>query len=230
VTRWPRGSSSAPRLPDLADFAAGRWPGITALERGAPSPDAVETFSIAYLATLRPDGAPRLHPFCPILAGGRLFGVIPLGSPKGDDLRRDPRCVIHALPGADDDELCIRARASAVADAATTELVRGVVATSGVGGMVESVISAGLFEFDLERVDVARWIDVGQPGTRAERRQWRAAEPAPTVRSTADHPIAGWSATAVLWLPGSSRGRSRQPVLVPGRSGRSPHLARRGGA
>jgi hypothetical protein len=27
---------------------------------------------------------------------------------------------------------------------------------------------------DLEQVDVARWLDIGQPGTRAVRPQWRA--------------------------------------------------------
>ncbi len=45
---------------------------------------------------------------------------------------------------------------------------------SNVGGMVESVSHDPLFEFDLEQVDVARWVDIGQPGTRAIRHQWRA--------------------------------------------------------
>jgi len=36
--------------------------------------------------------------------------------------------------------------------------------------MIESV----RFDFDLEQVDVARWLDIGQPGTRAVRQQWRA--------------------------------------------------------
>jgi len=40
--------------------------------------------------------------------------------------------------------------------------------------MIESVSRDPLFEFDLEQVDVARWLDIGQPGTRAVRRQWRA--------------------------------------------------------
>ncbi len=49
--------------------------------------------------------------FCPVLAGGRLYAAIPPGIPKGHDLRRDPRCAIHALPGPQDDEVSIRARA-----------------------------------------------------------------------------------------------------------------------
>jgi hypothetical protein len=32
-----------------------------------------------------------------------------------------------------------------------------------------------LFEFHLERVDTARWLDVGQEGTRAVRSQWATA-------------------------------------------------------
>ena len=161
--------------PGLAAAVARHWPGISALQRGDSVGDAGDVFSIAYLATVRRDGAPRVHPFCPILAGGRLFAAIPRSSPKGWDLRRDPRCVIHALPGPDDDELCIRAIAREVIDAATRALVRDIVVGSGVGGMVETVTNDALFEFDLEQVDVARWLDVGQPGTRAERHQWRPA-------------------------------------------------------
>jgi hypothetical protein len=170
VATWAQFRAEAP---DVAAAAAERWPGITALERGSPPPGGDATFAIAYLATVRPDGAPRLHPFCPIIAGGRLFAAIPRRSPKGDDLRREPRCAIHALPGPDDDELSIRAVAHEVVDPATLEAVREVVARSGVGGMAQSIAHDPLFELDLERVDVARWLDVGQPGTRAERRSWR---------------------------------------------------------
>jgi hypothetical protein len=161
--------------PEVAAVAAALWPGVVALHRGEAPPDPAATFAVSYLATVRRDGAPRLHPFCPVLAGGRLFAIIPRSSPKGHDLRRDPRCVVHALPGPDDDELCIRASAREVTDdAGARALVHEVVVRSGVGGMVETVTHEPLFELDLEQVDVARWIDVGQPGTHAERRRWRA--------------------------------------------------------
>jgi len=58
---------------------------------------------------------------------------------------------------------------------AVRALVDAVVLTSGVGGMIESVSRDPLFEFDLVQVDVARWLDIGQPRTRAIRRQWRAS-------------------------------------------------------
>jgi Pyridoxamine 5'-phosphate oxidase len=172
---WARFEDAAP---DVAAVAARLWPGITALHRGEAPPAGEPCFSISYLATVRADGAPRLHPFCPILAGGRLFAAIPRSSPKGDDLRRDPRCVLHALPGPEDDELCIRARARDVSsDDATRALVVGIVTASGVGGMIETVSNDALFEFDLARVDVARWLDIGQPGTRPVRRRWVAQQP-----------------------------------------------------
>jgi hypothetical protein len=41
--------------------------------------------------------------------------------------------------------------------------------------MIESVAHDPIFELDLERVDVARWLDIGLPGTRAERATWRAS-------------------------------------------------------
>lgn len=160
----------------IAAVARMLWPGITALERGEPKPPAAPWFPIAFLATSRRDGSPRLHPFCPVLAAGRLFAAIPRSSPKGDDLRRDPRCAIHALPGPEDDELAIRAGAvEAGHDPVVRSAVIAVVRRSGVGGMIETVTSDPIFEFNLLRVDAARWIDIGQPGTRAERRAWRAS-------------------------------------------------------
>jgi hypothetical protein len=172
VSRWAEFEAEAP---DIAAYASRLWPGVIALGRGDPVPSDAVSFPIAYLATVRRDGAPRLHPFCPIIAGGRLFAAIPHASPKGQDLRRDPRCVIHATPGPDDDELCIRATATEVtAHPRTADLVRHVVARSGVGGMIESASRSPLFEFDLQQVDVAIWMNIGQPGTHAARRRWRA--------------------------------------------------------
>lgn len=64
--------------PELAEFAAGRLHG-----------------KIAYLATLRPDNGPRVHPVTPIVGEGHLFLFMKPTSPKGHDLRRDPRYGLH---------------------------------------------------------------------------------------------------------------------------------------
>jgi hypothetical protein len=172
MSTWAEFEAAAP---EVAEFAHRLWPGAMALDRGDPAPSGTPWFAVAYLATVRRDDGPRLHPFCPIIAGGRLFAAIPRSSPKGHDLRRDPRCVIHAMPGPDDDEFCIRATATELTpDSDGAVLVRNVVARSGVGGMIESTVHDPLFEFDLQQVDVAIWVNIGQPGTHAQRRQWRA--------------------------------------------------------
>lgn len=50
---------------------------------------------VAYLATTRNDGAPRVHPVTPIIGGGHLFIFMEPTSPKAYDLRRDPRFSLH---------------------------------------------------------------------------------------------------------------------------------------
>lgn len=47
-----------------------------------------------------------------------------------------------------------------------------VVTRTGVGGMIETASKEPLFEFDILQVDVARWLDIGQRGTRAVRQTW----------------------------------------------------------
>ena len=51
---------------------------------------------VAYLATVRQDGAPRVHPVTPILGQGHLFLFMEPTSPKGHDLRRDGRYALHS--------------------------------------------------------------------------------------------------------------------------------------
>ena len=43
--------------------------------------------------------------------------------------------------------------------------------------MIETVTSDPIFEFDIVRVDAARWLDIGQPGTRAVRQTWKTQSP-----------------------------------------------------
>ena len=64
----------------------------------------LERFSsrVAYLATLRKDGAPRVHPVTPVVGEGHLFVFMYDTSPKGRDLQRDGRYALHA--GVENDE------------------------------------------------------------------------------------------------------------------------------
>lgn len=50
---------------------------------------------VAYLATIRKDGSPRVHPMTPIIGDGHLFVFMEPTSPKGHDLERDGRYAIH---------------------------------------------------------------------------------------------------------------------------------------
>lgn len=71
---------------------------------------------LAFLATVRPDGGPRLHPVCPVLAGGRLVAHI-IPSPKRDDLRRDGRYALHSFPcEGTEDAFYLTGRAVPVSD------------------------------------------------------------------------------------------------------------------
>ena len=50
---------------------------------------------VAYLATVKADGGPRVHPVTPIIGEGRLFLFMEPTSPKGNDLKRDRRYALH---------------------------------------------------------------------------------------------------------------------------------------
>ena len=70
------------------------------LEGGAPelAREGWARFSrtkVALLGTVREDGSPRISPVEPFLLQGQLVVGV-MRSPKLDDLRRDPRCVLHS--------------------------------------------------------------------------------------------------------------------------------------
>jgi len=102
---------------------------------------------LGYLATIRPNGGPRLHPFCPILAVGGLWGFINHGSPKGADLERDGRYAIHAFPKTGgDDEFFVDGRAVATDDPTVIAAVRGAYEAP-----TQTPSDETLFEFRIER-------------------------------------------------------------------------------
>src|SRR5258708_8394863 len=53
---------------------------------------------LGYIATVRKDGGPRVHPCCPIISDGSLWVFVLSGSPKGADLLRDGRYALHTFP------------------------------------------------------------------------------------------------------------------------------------
>lgn len=129
----------------------------------------LERFNIAYLATVRADGAPRVHPVSPFIIGGRLFVATPQGSPKAQDQTRDGRYVMHMLPGEGDAEFRIRGRAHALTDADSRAMVLN-------HGPQFVKAEDHIFEYDIEEAATAYWVNVGQPGTYPIRRRWRVSK------------------------------------------------------
>src|SRR2546423_13579403 len=50
---------------------------------------------LAFLATVRPDGGPRVHPVCPVINQDGIH-ILVVAGPKQADLRRDGRYARHS--------------------------------------------------------------------------------------------------------------------------------------
>jgi hypothetical protein len=127
---------------------------------------------ICYLATVRKNGAPRVHPFCPIFGGDRMYIAVNQTSPKRWDLDRDGRYAMHALPGPPrgtrgDDEWYATGRARRITDPAEFQLV-----VESAGHTVHD--TDWVFELSLDYVMTGWWENMGQADTYAVRREWRA--------------------------------------------------------
>jgi hypothetical protein len=129
-----------------------------------------EQFGIAFLATVRKDGGPRLHPVCPMILQGHLFVSITATSRKMHDLSRDGRYILHALPGSNDAEFFVRGHALQVDDPDTLSLVAS--------DLADSTISMGrdvLFELDIELASLTVYEvceNLDQVSLKPIRRQW----------------------------------------------------------
>ncbi len=74
MTSW---AEFAQQAPEFAEFGKARF-----------------RSGVAYLATLRADGSPRVHPVTPII-GEQLFLFMEPTSPKRRDMERDARYMLH---------------------------------------------------------------------------------------------------------------------------------------
>jgi len=109
------------------------------------------TVGLGYLATVRPDGGPRLHPFCPVIAAGGLFGLIG-PSPKQGDLLRNGQYAIHTFSPQDvDDEFYVTGTARRCDDAETLATVREAYLATGATSSDDEIY----FEFLIERALLA---------------------------------------------------------------------------
>jgi Pyridoxamine 5'-phosphate oxidase len=148
MATWGEFSSAEP---ELASFGA---------ERLGKSP--------AYLATVRDDGAPRVHPVTPVITADGLFVFMEPTSPKGRDLRERGRFALHnGVP--DDDgsggEFFVSGTGHQVEDAA----IRATVVESASYEPAEQYV---LFELRLNEARCNGYGDVPLP----DHLRWRAAD------------------------------------------------------
>jgi hypothetical protein len=115
---------------------------------------------LAYLATVRRSGAPRLHPVCPFIAAGRLYVTTSPSSPKRFDLLRDGRFALHMLPGPGREEFLVEGRAQLVDDAMERAVAVEAALAAIQPGSDQGIIvtpEEWLFEYDIARAMVTRW-------------------------------------------------------------------------
>jgi Pyridoxamine 5'-phosphate oxidase len=153
---------------------------VTWEQFGAAAPEIAETgrsllnqfgVGLAFLATVRTDGAPRLHPVCPVLSNDRLFVLIAPTSPKRRDLLRDGRYALQTFPQPKpgSDEFYLAGQALLVEETATRAAVLR-------DAKHRADASEILFELRIDRAMHTRWENVLTPEMRSLHRKWRAPD------------------------------------------------------
>jgi hypothetical protein len=130
---------------------------------------------LAFLATTRPDGAPRLHPMCPILVGDGLYALI-IPSPKRGDLRRDGRYAMHSFPTDDnEDAFSISGAVTPVEDPTVrSAIVERFLAERNLDEPPEDLPTWEAFEFLIESSLLTRTTGHGDPAPRHT--SWRGPQ------------------------------------------------------
>jgi hypothetical protein len=119
---------------------------------------------IAYLATSKKDGSPRLHPVRPFIGEGQFFLFIDQKSPKRRDILRDGRFALHSSvfqTNGPSTEYLISGMANVIEDPDIREAAHRVV-----GHDLSDQYT--LFEFSVERVSATEYDEERTP----KRRRW----------------------------------------------------------
>jgi len=119
---------------------------------------------LAFLATIRADGAPRVHPMCPLVTEDGLYAFI-VPSPKRNDLHRDGRYAMHSFPADDnEDAFSLAGRAEQVTDAARAEaLARRYAEEREMSQLPDVFATWEPFEFTLASCLLTRTTSHGDP-------------------------------------------------------------------
>lgn len=121
---------------------------------------------LGFLATVRKDGGPRMHPVCPVIHAGGLYVFVIGQSPKRYDLVRDPRYALHSFPPAEnDDEFYCTGEARVVVELSVRQAAEAIAKHNVRDDEV-------LFELLIERVLCTTWENPRQPDTRPIYTKW----------------------------------------------------------
>ena len=122
---------------------------------------------LAFLATVREDGAPRLHPVCPVISQEKLYVLILPESPKLGDLEQDGGYAMQAFPQAkpDSDEFYLTGKAKRIND---PEVFSRVFDDAKHRASPDEI----LFELEIERVMHTRWEGFGTPEYHSVHEKW----------------------------------------------------------
>jgi hypothetical protein len=121
---------------------------------------------VSFLATVRDDGGPRVHPVTPWIFDGHIYVRMLDTSPKVADLTGDPRYALHSMMDNDDGEggeFSLRGRAEQIRD---PDLVTE--AFTAVADFTDRPLV--LFELLVGEVMTTTY-----SGEETERRRWREA-------------------------------------------------------
>jgi len=131
---------------------------------------------LAFLATVRADGGPRVHPMCPVLTGAGLYAFI-VPSPKQADLHRDGRYAMHSFPLDDnEDAFYLSGVASHVQDPAIRDRLAQQFAEERAGSAMPAPdAQQHLFEFQMQVAMLTR--TTGHGDLQPQHTIWRAAQP-----------------------------------------------------
>lgn len=128
---------------------------------------------LGFLATKRRDGGLRLHPFCPVVTDGGIYGLI-IDSPKRKDLAANGTFAIHAFAPEDrDDEFMLTGQEVRILDD-PAEIARVSEVYHATGA-----VSSGdewTFEFLFDRAWLALYEkrEPGKPWTPPRKLHWQA--------------------------------------------------------
>jgi hypothetical protein len=122
---------------------------------------------VAYIGTTAKDGSPRVHPFTPLIGGGRLLALIATQTVKYANLLRDPRYAIHGWLGESDEEFAITGRAVVSDDWATR--MQAAIEAKKINMTSKNDVA---FEFTIDSAHWAIWEGLGTPNIRRRAERW----------------------------------------------------------